>query len=105
LSILSINKFKLNGGSTITFEIRGMVNDSTSKESDSFTILTQTSEGYLIDYYDKGLVVSAACNYPCMTCPEGQPDVCRSCDQAEGAPLPIYFQSKCIDECPKGFFF
>ena len=71
LRMMSVNRFKLIGGSTITFEIRGMFNDATSRESDSFTILTETREGFLIDYYDKGLVVSAACNYPCMTCPEG----------------------------------
>lgn len=50
LRILSINQFKLNGGSTIAFEIRGLINDATSKETDSFTILTETSEGYLVDY-------------------------------------------------------
>lgn len=93
LIIKEVNSLKLIGGTTITFEIKGLVNAAVSTLSDSFKILTQTSEGFGIDQQNEGLVVSAACNYPCTTCPVNQPDVCRTCDQASDAPKPIYFKS------------
>lgn len=49
LLILAVNQYALNGGSTLNFEVRGLINAATIEDSDSFQITTQTSDGFSID--------------------------------------------------------
>jgi len=48
LKMYNINSYKLFGGSTINFELQGLINDATSTVSSSFKILTM-SDGYKVD--------------------------------------------------------
>lgn len=111
LKVEDVNQKTIIGGTSIDFELRGLINAMTTTPSASYTISTQTHDGFLVDQQLSNLIVAAACNYPCITCPQGEPDVCRSCDlegpngQVEGAQWPILHLERCIEQCPKGTFF
>ena len=40
LTIYDVNNYELRGGSTMVFEVRGMINHSTWQDTESFTVLT-----------------------------------------------------------------
>ena len=117
----------VRGGNTIEVELKSFVNSEFALTTDSFSILTMTSEGYLIDEQQEGIGFSSNCNYPCLQCSENDPSVCRKCNTEPDSPgrgaqfqllknntMPqyLYFEGildgnydrTCISECPSNYF-
>ena len=68
ITISYVNEDVILGGSFLTIILNGMINPKTSEQTDSFEILTKTSDGYLIDQTLSGVYVESSCDFPCRTC-------------------------------------
>ena len=94
----------VRGGSTLQIELQGLYNRETAEVSDSFTALTLTQDGFLIDELTAGLQVSSNCDWPCWECPAGEPQKCLKCDTRPDSLLPLYFDGTCRNDCPSNYF-
>lgn len=67
----------------ISVRLIGLRTPYTSEQTDSFQMTTfNFVDGtfyYFIDQLQQGLTINSNCNYPCESCPPGQPSICLSC--------------------------
>ena len=67
----------------ITVRLNGLRTPYTSEQTDSFQLTTfnyvDDTFYYFIDTLQQGLTINSDCNYPCESCPVGEPSVCLSC--------------------------
>lgn len=81
-----------------------LINVVTPLETDSWQLTTYLNDGRSkIDQISSDMTLTFECNYPCLTCEPGQPDVCTACNTIEGDQ--ILYDSKCYMQCPAGTFF
>ena len=65
-TIPEINPYMVRGGNAIEVELKGFINSEFAATTDTFSILTKTAEGYLIDEWTENQGINSACNYPCL---------------------------------------
>ena len=94
----------LRGGTTLQVELKGLYNRRTAEVSDSFTALTLTQDGFLIDELVTGMTVASNCDWPCWECPIDQPSKCLKCDTRPDSLLPLLFNGTCRNDCPSNYY-
>ena len=108
-TIPNINKNILRGGIPIEIELKGFLNSEFAAATGSFSILTKTAEGYMIDAYTGELAIASNCDYPCLQCSHDDSSMCRKCNTEPNSPdqgtqFHLYFENTCISECPSNYF-
>lgn len=96
-----INSATINAGTFITITVNGIQNSQYAAATDSFGIMTLTSDGYSIDQKDTGLTVTNNCDYPCKTC-SGSTSTCTSCDLA--STYKLFYNNQCLKSCLTGYY-
>jgi hypothetical protein len=88
--------------SQIQFIIKGLKNNMPDNLSmtDSFQILTKTSEEFIIDQKVNGLNIIFNCQSTCATC-LGDQTTCLSC--LENSFYPFLQEGKCVTQCSAGY--
>lgn len=87
----------------ITIEIGGFSNSKFAALTDTFTLLTLSKNGFMVDQNLQELQLTANCNYPCLQCSEN-PSECRICDTSSTSLFPFYHNGSCLASCPAGFY-
>ena len=64
---------------TMVVLIENLRNPLENVITSSFSIKTQTFDGYAMDELLDSLTVNFYCEYPCAECPQGAPSTCESC--------------------------
>lgn len=102
ITIPSINQVYIHPGSHIEIDIYGITNSLYANRTDSFEISLFTKDKYIVNTITSGLSVKADCDFPCVTCSEGKPSECTSCDTT--TELFMYFDGTCRQDCPETYY-
>ena len=63
----------------ISILLQQLENPATNIVTDTFKIKTITYDGYDIDEQETGMEVNFYCMFPCRSCDEATPTICKSC--------------------------
>ena len=81
-----------------------LINVTEPLVTNSWSLKSFTEEGrYAIDEIKGDLSLEFSCSFPCLTCAEGSPDVCTSCNLVDG--YAILYEGVCYEECPTGTYY
>ena len=70
----------------------------------SWKLRTYTWDGHGIDNLNGGMSINFFCEFPCSTCSLTQNDLCYSCYGNSASKWIHFFENKCLDNCPNGYF-
>lgn len=59
--------------------IENLKNPVVNEITSSFSIQTETYDGFFMDRMDTGITINFYCEYPCANCPQGAPSTCDEC--------------------------
>ena len=99
LTVSSAFSSDVNAASSVTLKINGLTNPSSQITTSAWSLITKTSELYLIDKTDS-ITSTFTCDTICLTC-NSSPSICTSCNQTLG--YPYLYDSSCHSDCKDGY--
>lgn len=63
----------------MVIKIEKLRNPTLNVVTSSFSIETETYDGFPMDQLKTDLTINFYCEYPCANCPQGSPSQCDSC--------------------------
>jgi hypothetical protein len=79
-------------------------NPTVNEVMSSWKLKTYTWDGWGIDNLNAGMSINFFCEFPCSTCSLTQNDLCYSCYTNSASKWIHFFENKCLDNCPNGYF-
>ena len=86
---------------TVRILIESLENPNENILTNSFRLVTLTSNGFLLDTVEQGLSINFFCEYPCAACDDNRKDRCLECYGGR-AGFYLFSEFSCLQECPRG---
>lgn len=79
LSFTNAMEYAETNPGEIRISIENLKNPSENKVTSSFSIKTETFDGYPMDEISSGIFINFFCAFPCASCDNTSPTTCQSC--------------------------
>ena len=94
LTFTNAFQFKQGNPGEMKILIENLKNPVDNVITQSFSLVTSTTDGYGMDELNEDITINFYCEYPCAACPQGSPSTCESCYVT--AVERFFYQAQCL---------